>query len=129
MGAKLESYTDEHGNIIRDNDRVTLNGQDYRVAYISHLYVNLDGGKYNWLHHPFSKGIPNLKGSVKPTGPVRTVTRKEIVPGEYGCVKVQAVDDGGMAQVFLINPCGLATWLTSSELRAATNAHAMKEDD
>lgn len=35
-----------------------------------------------------------LVSRAKPTGPVRTVTRKEIVPGTYGKVKVDLYDDG-----------------------------------
>lgn len=53
-----------------------------------------------------------------PTGPVRTVTRKEIVPGVYGCVNLGAVD-GDSAQIRLQNPGFLETWYTAAELRAA----------
>ncbi len=94
MGEKIEEYLDNAGNTVRDDDTVVYKGREYRVAYISHLYVNLDGGRGNWLHLPFHVGvperkIPNAPNSAQP-GPVRTVTtaRHEIVDGHYGHLRV-----------------------------------------
>ena len=53
------------------------------------------GGLWNWdgsPHFPFNEDLdsPHLiaEWTEAPTGPVRTVTRKEIVPGVYGRVRV-----------------------------------------
>lgn len=102
MGEKIEEYRDNSGNTVRDDDTVVYDGREYRVAYISHFYVNLDGGRGNWLHLPFRVGVPERKISNAPKAPqpspVRTVTttRQEIVPGVYGKVKVTA---GGYVHV------------------------------
>ena len=106
MGRKLESYTDSKGNTVRDGDEVYWNNKLWEVIYISDNYVNLyrNGG----MHLPFSWGVPIRKISNKLDGPVRTVTRKEIVPGVYGAVGVQ---DGCLVNV--------AYMRTADELRAA----------
>lgn len=92
MGDKIEEYIDNAGNSVRDDDIVVYDGSEYRVAYISHLYVNLDGGRVNWCHLPFHVGVPERKISNAPkdeqSGPVRTVTTTQIIPGQYGCVNV-----------------------------------------
>lgn len=104
MGEKLEEYLDNAGNTVRDDDTVVYDGREYRVAYISHLYVNLDGGRHNWLHLPFHVGVPERKVANAPKtaqpSPVREVTtvRKEIVPGVYGRVEVwEDCSEGGLA--------------------------------
>lgn len=64
---------------------------------------------------------------VASTGPVRTVTRKEIVPGVYGRVKVaDYVPEhmSGNAAIHLADRCGKTGpaslhWLNATELRAA----------
>lgn len=62
----------------------------------------------------------------EPTSPVRTVTRKEIVPGTYGRVSVLGPAPGGGAiELALVEPHGTlapksgATSLNPAELRAA----------
>ena len=62
MGSKVDSYVDGYGNIIKDGDIVIYEGSEYKVIYI--------------------------KSPVK----ITTVTKKEIVPGEYGCVKISLLD-------------------------------------
>lgn len=53
-------------------------------------------------------------------GPVRTVTRKEIVPGVYGAVHVENGANGDRVQLRFVSPCdGLTTWYSADELRAA----------
>jgi hypothetical protein len=58
----------------------------------------------------------------EPTGPVRTVTRKEIVVGEYGKVKVAGKHSNGIAVGvrLIVGPTGgnIAD-MTAEELRAA----------
>ena len=106
MGRKLDSYIDNEGNTVKDGDIVYWNNKDWEVLYISDCYVNLtrNGG----MHLPFSCGIPSRK--VKNTqGPVRTVTRKEIVPGCYGIVHVATTGHVGI-NTYSRNP---------AELRAA----------
>jgi hypothetical protein len=109
MGRKIDSYIDNEGHTVKDGDIVYWNNKDWEVLYISDCYVNLtrNGG----MHLPFSCGIPIRK--VKNTqGPVRTVTRKEIVPGVYGCVKVH--DPGSkFVRINMDDALGVA------ELRAA----------
>lgn len=62
MGVKLDHYIDTEGNTIRDDDTVIFDGKEYRTAYISHEYVNLDAGRpYGWLHLPFKCGVPIRK--------------------------------------------------------------------
>ena len=89
MGSKLESYVDEFGNIVKDDDTVIYKGKEYRVIYISTYYVNLSGN--GGLHLPFEYGVPFLKGGDKKS-PVKetTIIKKEIVPGTYGDVMVGA---------------------------------------
>lgn len=102
MGVKIEEYLDNAGNTVRDDDTVVYKGREYRVAYISHLYVNLDGGSWGWLQLPFNVGVPERKvaNAHKPANPspVRTVTttRHEIVPGVYGRVVVERESNGDM---------------------------------
>lgn len=102
MGEKLEEYMDNAGNTVRDDDIVVYEGGEYRVAYISHLYVNLDGGRGNWIHLPFHVGVPERKISnatkASHLGPIRTMTttRHEIVPGVYGRVVVERESNGDL---------------------------------
>ena len=49
----------------------------------------------------------------EPTGPVRTVTRKEIVPGTYGYVTTSGPNDAGVRITFP------AARLNATEIRAA----------
>ena len=89
MGSKLESYVDEFGNTVRDNDTVIYKGKEYTVIYISTYYVNLMGN--GGLHLTFNLGKPHLKDGVQ-NSPVKitTITKKEITPGTYGDVRVSA---------------------------------------
>lgn len=140
MGAKIEEYIDNAGNIVRDDDIVVLGGREYCVAYISHHYVNLDG-EQGWLHLPFSAGVPERKvaNAPKPTppSPVRTVTRQEIVPGVYGRVDVLREESGTIVIGLTSNAEGKAsmwTGLTSDELTAAIQVltairDSMKENE
>ena len=91
MGSKLESYVDEFGNIVKDDDTVIYKGKEYTVIYISTYYVNLSEGGGCVLHLPFGYGVPFLKGGDKKS-PVKetTIIKKVIVPGTYGDVRVGA---------------------------------------
>lgn len=90
MGNKLESYTDEFGNVVKDGDTVIYKGKEYCVIYISTYYVNLSGN-HGGLHLTFNFGKPYLKDGMQNL-PVKitTITKKEIVPGTYGDVRVGA---------------------------------------
>ena len=57
------------------------------------LYVKLNGETQSGMG---DHTTPNLiaEWTDAPTGPVRTVTRKEIVPGNYGAVALHRADDG-----------------------------------
>ena len=91
MGSKVDSYVDGYGNIIKDGDIVIYEGSEYKVIYISNYYVNMEGS--GGLHLPFSVGVPYLKnGATKSPVKITKVTKKEIVPGEYGCVKISLLD-------------------------------------
>ena len=87
MGSKLESYVDEFGNVVKDGDTVIYKGREYTVIYISTYYVNLSGN--GGLHLYFEYGTPFLKGGDKKSA-VRevVVTKKEIIPGTCGDVKI-----------------------------------------
>jgi len=51
--------------------------------------------------------------------PVRTETRKVIVPGFYGCVQVKSETNGDRVQLVFQTTCeGLNTWYDAEELRA-----------
>lgn len=54
----------------------------------------------------------------EPTGPVRTVTRKEIVPGYFGRVKVAGAHPNGTAVRVRLSQGAIAE-MTAPELRAA----------
>lgn len=90
MGSKLESYVDEFGNTVKDDDTVIYKGKEYKVRYISTYYVNLSGD-HGGLHLTFNFGKPYLKDGVQSL-PVKitTITKKEIVPRTYGDVRVGA---------------------------------------
>lgn len=63
----------------------------------------------------------HLSTAVEPTGPVRTVTRKEIVEGEYGRIRVlplAGVSDKHVGVRFTSGDVPLAS-LNAAELRAA----------
>lgn len=73
----------------------------------------------NGMHCHKDVGCPyDLVSEVPNSGPVRTVTRKEIVPGEYGIVRVLAKpeDDPFVHAAHVRIDDGYST---SSELRAA----------
>ncbi len=60
------------------------------------------------------------------TGPIRTITRREIVPGQYGCIKVESKPDGGYLHVRLVaEDCDLKTWYNAEQLREA--AHILNQ--
>lgn len=128
MGEKLEEYMDYAGNTVRDDDIVVYEGREYRVAYISHLYVNLDGGRGNWRHLPFHVGVPERKISNAPSQ-VRTVTttRHEIVPGVYGKVVVESRVNGvriKMTEAFYCDPEDLTDAIqTLTAIRDAMQAN------
>jgi hypothetical protein len=55
-------------------------------------------------------------------GPVRTVTRKEIVPGTYGRIEVlDSTNDGAQVRIDGPHPVSPHLWLTPVELRAAAS--------
>ena len=61
MGQKIDSYVDQQGNTIQDDDLVVYQGDTYKVKYISFQYVNLQGLSHRasrWLHLSFSLGVP-----------------------------------------------------------------------
>ena len=68
------------------------------------------GGSGKWR-------IISRASETKPS-PVREVTRKEIVVGQYGIVDLAGVDDD-MVQVRLQTTRSLKTWFTAAELTAA----------
>lgn len=53
--------------------------------------VYTDAGKWNVINNPDSKWVYKVVSRAN-SGPVRTVTRKKIVPGIYGAVRVR--EDG-----------------------------------
>ena len=77
MGAKIDQYIDDHGNVVMDGDKVLYNGKEYEVIYISYEYVNLseNGG----LHLPFCNGVPSRKIANAPEKPKlwRAMTSEE----------------------------------------------------
>lgn len=95
-------------------------------------------GDYRWNRPPSEFGAVGFYRPVKPAptkqdGPVRTVTRKEIVPGTYGQVRVLRKMEGQQrVQVELGSHLGYAT-LSADELRAAAStlidlAEALEDD-
>lgn len=72
---------------------------DYNDTNTERLYIRTNGetqdgtGDYT---------TPDLIAEWQSDGPVRTVTRKEIVPGEYG--KVTVFDDGFVSVYSVSNP-------------------------
>ena len=74
-------------------------GENYAIKHAGRDFiVNRSGGadtadgQFNFLS--CCEHIFRIVSRAKPAGPVRTVTRKEIVPGTYGKVKVDLYDDG-----------------------------------
>lgn len=63
-----------------------------------------------WADEPTT---PEAPASPQPAGPVRTITRKEVVSGVYGAVTVRGVNDAGVGLVFC------AARLSTAELRDA----------
>ena len=84
-------HLERYGNSIKDGDIVSYECSEYKVIYISNYYVNIEGS--GGLHLPFNVGVTKLKnGATKSPVKITTVTKKEIVPGDYGCVKVSLLD-------------------------------------
>ena len=68
----------------------------------------------NGVGYGAAKGLDLIaEWTDEPTGPVRTVTRKEIVPGTYGYVTTSGPNDAGVRITFP------AARLNAAELRAA----------
>lgn len=81
------------------------------------IWYRSEGGKF---HGPIMQNALDLiaEWTDEPTGPVRTVTRKEIVPGVYGRVEVTA--DGAVRFVWARGVTqGGPTLMSAPELRAA----------
>ena len=85
MGAKIDQYIDDHGNIVSDGDKVLYNDKEYEVIYISHQYVNLSGN--GGLHLPFCNGIPSRKIANAPEKPKLW---RDMTPEEKGALLLAA---------------------------------------
>jgi hypothetical protein len=78
-------------------------------------YRGADGSRQN-------SSSPGDWELVQPEGPVRTVTRKEIVPGRYGRVYVaRPEDDFVMVGIVITSEVPAHVSLNASELRAAAD--------
>lgn len=84
----------------------------------------IDGMKRLWIKssgkHLFEDSALDLIAEwTDTTSPVRTVTRKEIVPGTYGPVRVDRLE-GNLVQTSIFpTKSGLATWFDAADLREA----------
>ena len=96
MGAKVESYEDDFGNVVRDDDIVIYKDREYKVIYISYLYVNLTGN--GGLHLPFAVGKPHLKSGKKEKTMLKVGDEVEIIGG-----KIHYFDIGEFATVKRVN--------------------------
>lgn len=56
-------------------------GKEYTVLKMNYNDVHLDGVRSSWLASRFALVVP--------TSPIRTVTKREIVPGRYGDVTIE----------------------------------------
>lgn len=93
MGLKLEVgkyYRDADGNKYGPMECVGSTEHPWNEAGSVSCHVWRCDGTSKW------QGDPTLiaEWPAEPTGPVRTVTRKEIVPGNYGAVVLHRADDG-----------------------------------
>ena len=101
-------------------------------------FAMVEGVKRQFL--PDGSHYFNVKGfdlvadwpvSPAPTGPVRMVTRPEIVPGTYGRIRVETSYDSSPRQIVLAltepNRVG-DFWLTAPELRAAAETLSQLAD-
>ena len=93
MGLKLEVgkyYRGVDGNKYGPMECVRSTEHPWNEAGSVSYHVWRCDGTSKW------QGDPTLiaEWPAEPTGPVRTVTRKEIVPGNYGAVVLHRADDG-----------------------------------
>ena len=76
------------------------------------------GSGYIMIHDCGDDKLFRIISRANPTGPVRTVTRTEIVPGVYGIVDLAGVDKD-MVQIRLQSTAALKTWFTASDISYA----------
>lgn len=114
MGLKLEvgkSYRGVDGNKYGPMECVGSSEHPWNEAGSVSCHVWRCDGTSNWQGDPTL--IAEWPADEEPTGPVRTVTRKEIVSGQYGIVKVDADRPTGNPRIIV------SAVPTASELRAA----------
>ena len=102
MGLKLEvgkSYRGVDGNKYGPMECVRSTEHPWNEAGSVSYYVWRCDDTGKWKRDPTL--IAEWPADDAPTGPVRTVTRKEIVPGVYGAVRVDQTCYGKVAKLSL----------------------------